>query len=181
MRKFVLSLVIFLSLLYTNLCYAGDFREAYFGMTLEEVKALEPDFKYDPAAQLLYGHTELMGLKAEAVYSFNEAGVFVSATHNIEGKHKDPQIWVNRFMDLESYLTTKYGIPFKNQIMSWVNPLHKGSKEEWGLAIQKRHLSILSRWETRGKRIVLHIEGHHQKRKKMHLTIHYSKLQKVSW
>ena len=173
--------IVTLFLSYASLCYAGDFRKGKFGMNLEEIKALEPDFKHDAAAQLLYGRVELMGLKALATYVFNENEVFTAASYSIEKKDKNPQVWINRFMSLESHLTTKYGTPDEKQIMSWFNTLYKDKKEQWGLAIQKRHLSILSRWETKGKRVILHIEGSYQRRKYMHLTIHYSRLQQIPW
>ena len=180
MRKPIFNLVILLLVLPLWL-YAGDFREAYFGMSLEEIKALESDFRHDALAQILYGPVELIGLKSEATYSFNENNVFVAGSYSIRKKHKNPQVWLNRFMSLESHLTTKYGTPAAKQIMSWSNTLHKDNKEHWGLAIQKRHLSILSRWEVKDKRVLLHIEGSHQRRKYMHLTINYQQLQKVPW
>ena len=115
-----LKFITFYLMLYASLCYAGDFRKAYFGMSLEEIKALEPDFKHDPAAQILYGRVELIELKSEATYMFNENEVFTSASYNIRKKHKNPQVWLDRFMSLESYLTAEYGLPDAKQIMSLV-------------------------------------------------------------
>ncbi len=58
-----LKFITFYLMLYASLCYAGDFREGHFGMSLEEIKALEPDFHILLNAKFYMGLLDLQVLK----------------------------------------------------------------------------------------------------------------------
>ncbi len=167
--------VMTLFLSYASLCYAGDFRKAYFGMSFGEIKALEPNFTYSAEDQMLYGVVGLAGLKAVAGYMFVN-GIFVEGRYAIAQQYKNPEVWMDTFVSLESLLIAKYGTPDENRVKNWSNAFsqYKDKKEQWGQAIQKGHLSITSKWENKNKIVTLDIRG--SGHNMISLKIYYSSL-----
>ncbi len=155
-RNFLYAILI--TLLNAGLCHASDFRKGNFGMTFEEIKTLEPNFTHSAERQALYGEVKLVGLKAVSGYNFIN-GIFTWGTYAINENYKNPQIWINKFVNLELFLKGKYGTPDEEQVKNWTNALYKDKRENWGTAIQKGHLEITSRWKKPDKIITLSITG----------------------
>ena len=99
---------------YASLCHADDFRKGYFGMSLEKIKVLEPDFFYSAEGQYLYRNVELAGRKVLASYHFIDK-IFIEGRYSIREEYENPQDWFDEFESLESLLTAKYGTPDLSQ------------------------------------------------------------------
>ncbi len=176
--------IVTLFLSYASLCYASDFRKGYFGMSLEEIKALEPDFTYSAEDKFLYRNVELAGRKVQASYHFVD-GFFVEGRYGIKEEYKNSQAWINEFLNFESLLITKYGTPDKSQEKYWRGALSLYKYKEdllgradtillLGTAIQRGLLVITSRWKTLYKKVtLLQIKGNDDL---IFLTIYYSSL-----
>ena len=176
MNRFELKIgIVILFLSYASLCYAEDFRKSYFGMNLEKIKTLEPNFTYSAENQTFYGFVELAGRKAIASYHFVN-GFFMEGRYGITEEYKNPQVWINEFLNFESLLITKYGTPDEKQVENWSDVLskYKDMKELRAIAIQRSHLSITSRWKKPDKIVTLQIKGNDDN--SISLGIYYSSL-----
>lgn len=123
-----------------------SFRETYWGMTREQVKAVEGEGAEEPAGENhVYYKRTIAGLDALTVYYFAD-GKLVRARYAFTEEHSNKNDYLGDFFKVKYLLEQKYG---KAEIdTKWRNDLYKSDEQHWGLAASLGHLTLTSRWET---------------------------------
>jgi hypothetical protein len=87
-----------------------DFRNAYWGMSRDQVKASEPNPPGSDNAQAITYRGEFEGRPAIVVYLF-EDGKLVRAGYLMTESYDTPEAYVENFNSLRDYYTQAYGRP----------------------------------------------------------------------
>ena len=123
-----------------------DFRSAEWGMTQEEVKAVEDlDLQPGHSAETLAYRTEIANLSAVVAYQFIDDRL-VSAGYVFDGTHVNKNMYIDDMNALKSLLIEKYGDPRGGT--TWSNRLYKSDPTEYGQAVSIGHLQYFYQWST---------------------------------
>lgn len=138
---------------------AADFRSADFGMSVEQVKATEPNIEWldDGTNERIGFETSINGLAAVAVYEFDD-GRFTAAMYDIVQEHTNNTLFVNDFRGLAELLEEKYGAPSEDQTL-WRDDLYRDQPSDWGTAVAVGHLVMFKSWVTERVEINLYLAG----------------------
>lgn len=138
-----------------------DFRQVNWGMSKEEVRAVE---KQEPADEDIGGVQETFAYKTK-ISSFDSylGYIFVNnklsgAGYYIQQEHVNQNDYIDDYNKLKDLLIQKYGKPVNDEVL-WKNPLYKDRNKDWGLAISMGHLVYNVFWETPSTEISLFLEG----------------------
>ena len=141
--------------------FASDFRNADWGMSIEEVKAGENakhygEKQFSSTFQLGY-EVKVAGLDAHAMYIFVEDKL-VRAGYYFTETHFNDNLYIVDYNNLNEILTKKYG-HIKDERKIWHDDLYKNRPQEWGSAISYGHLVMSTKWITSKTRVTLFIQG----------------------
>ena len=145
-----------------NTALAGDFRQADYGMTIEQVKASEQGVEWiDYSADIVGFKTKLAGLDALCGYVFVD-DQFVRGTYVITEKHSNKTTYLSDYKTLTGLLQKKYGEPAKDETI-WLNDLYKNMPSRHGMAVAVGHLSKYAQWATEDTDITALLTGDNYK------------------
>jgi hypothetical protein len=138
-----------------------DFRQANWGMSKAEVRAVE---KQESIDEDIGGVQEIIAYNAKIASFDSYLGyVFVKnklsgAGYYIQQEHVNKNDYIDDYNKLKDLLTQKYGKPAIDEVL-WKNPLYKDQKEDWGFAISVGDLVYIAFWDTPSTEISLSLEG----------------------
>ncbi len=156
-RKWIMLLVGIICLSFLITAYAQDFRQANWGMSKEEVRAIEsaePDYESEDG--LGYDVT-IDGKNFLCLYAFLEDKLYQAGYHYVDTHVNDNNYIVN-FEELKELLIQKYGKPKVDEII-WKNDLFKDDIQHWGMAICMGHLEYYTAWENESTRTLIKLYG----------------------
>jgi len=133
------------------------FRQTNWGMSKDQVSAIEgrkPDYEEN---DMLYYIVNIFGGNHYCFYSFLEDKLYKGGYFFIE-EHTDKNLYINDYMELMVILTKEYGKPIMDEIV-WKNDLYKDEKSEWGTAISLGDLEYWAFWETLETEICLSLDS----------------------
>ena len=146
-RKCLLIISMCLS---TGTGFAADFRDATWGMTRDQIVALHPgELPADRRIGAIGFDGTLAGLDVLIFYRFDEQGLLFEAGYEINTEDVAALTIVEQYNTLNGLLLRRYpdaGAP--QQI--WRNRLFADKPEEWGRAVNSRHLTY--QWQFTGGR-----------------------------
>lgn len=136
-----------------------DIRNVSWGMSKEEVKALE-DLKMEGERDglgLAY-KARLGDLEAMLFYLFVDDKLYRAGYLFLE-KHTNQNLYINDFTTINNALHGKYGDWIGDGDWIWLNDRYMDDEEDMGLAISMGHLVRQVRWETPRHVIIHEITG----------------------
>lgn len=135
----------------------GDFRNAKWGFSKQQVKNSESSNFVDENDRLIVYKGKIADLNSQIVFCFIN-DTLCSAVYMIDEKHSNSNDYITNFKSLKDLLTEKYGEP-KLDKMVWKNSLLKDDAEEYGLAVSSGHLVYVADWQTELTDIRLSLSG----------------------
>jgi hypothetical protein len=136
----------------------ADFRKVFWGMSRDQVKALEPSKLSSEKEGTLIYHADLPEFgKVVIGYSFAE-GKLVIAVYVSEEKHTNANLYIDDYDKIKGILTAKYGKPDADELL-WKNELFKDQPDHWGMAVSAGHLLYQARWKTKTTEILEKLQG----------------------
>lgn len=160
MNRLIIALVIGA---HCGLAYAADFRDASWGMTLNEIKTLHPgEIPADQRSGTIAFDGKLAGLDVLIFYRFDERGRLFKAGYETSIEHADQNLFIEEYQTLNRLLRRKYpqsGEPVQN----WQNRLFESKPAQWGRAISLGHLSYLWSYSAARTKILHSLSGDRRK------------------
>lgn len=138
MNRLIIALVISA---HFGVAHAADFRDASWGMTLNEVKALHRgEIAADQRSRSIAFDGKLAGLDVLIFYRFDERGGLFKAGYETTTEHVDQNLFVEDYLKLNRLLRRKYP-QSADPIQTWSNRLFESKPGQWGRAVALGHLS----------------------------------------
>lgn len=137
---------------------APDFRNVRWGMSKSDVMHNEinlPDLLYDD--QVGYKNISLNKEESILVYNFKD-DILDSAAYFFLEEHTNLNLYIDDFMSLKDFLTSKYGNPSQDS-MKWNDIQYKDDRLNWGKAVLLGQLECIAVWQTDRTTIVLRLRG----------------------
>jgi hypothetical protein len=134
-----------------------NFRHVHWGMTMEEVKASEPEKPVLEKGNIVLYHATVAGFDTAVGYVFASQRL-VRANYLFEIKHTNDHDFIDDFEKIKANLTEKYGKP-KDDDVIWKNSLYKDDPDDWGTAIAAGQLVYETSWETPTTEILEVLKG----------------------
>lgn len=122
-----------------------DFRETTWGMSKEQVKAIEGEPMVEDENLLVYTG-EAAGSPVDILYSF-EDDELISGIYDFTDEHINNNLYYEDYLSLVEAYSEKYGKPI-SQTENWKNDLYKDDPGNWGMAVAMGNVTFLSKWET---------------------------------
>ncbi len=121
---------------------AADFRQAQWGMSVNEVKALHSgELSANQGRRMVEYEAKLGDLDVLIFYRFDGLGRLYQAGYRSIEDHDDINLHISDFQALNALLRRKY--PQSDAVVEqWQNPMFKAKPEQWGRAIKLGHLSF---------------------------------------
>lgn len=136
---------------------AYTFRNTFWGMNKEKVKASEDaELIADDEEKLVY-ITNIGGNEYYCIYSFWN-NILCSAGYYLNEKHTNRNEYIRDYEYLKEILLKKYSKPEIDRI-SWDNDLYKNDKSQWDFAVSLGHLSFWAHWKTPSTIVRLSLNG----------------------
>lgn len=184
----VLCILTFFTLILSAQETKYDFRKTNWGMSMEQVKAVEDAelfVEIENDTFLYYSGINIAGKDSVCLYFFLEDKLYNSG-YVFNGEHSNKNLYIDDYKGLKEMLISKYGEPDNKKLLSlynrgeiyWTNDLYKDDKSNWGLAISKGDLSYISIWETSTTEIALVLDGDNYK---IYLHIGYASKELKEW
>ena len=154
-----------------------DFRKINWGMSKEQVKAIEnkkPDFEDDIRLGYI---VKIDGENFMCVYNFLEDKLY-NAGYGPTKEHTNKNLYIDDYKELKEILIKKYGKPKSDLGIFWKDDLYKDDKSQWGFAISLGHLVYGVQWETPTTKITLNLSGDNYK---IMLIIAYDSRELEEW
>ena len=136
---------------------AGDFRNAEWGMSMEEVKASENLPLAGKTSLSLTYLTTLHGAATTVVYEFVE-GKLASASYSLREGLSDPGFCLRYYTTLTDALKDEYGAPTKNVVRAPSDDI-RDNPGTWETALADGSLFRAMQWETEGTIIFARLFG----------------------
>lgn len=139
------------------------FREAMWGMTQAQIKALEkgaPKGTIHSKSSGLYViayDRKAGGLKCIAGYYFAEDQL-VEGRYMFAEKHANDLLFFEDFYAVKAALTEKYGEPEVDKAI-WLNDIFKSDTSRWGLALAAGHVMMEVAWNLPETAVLLRLLG----------------------
>ena len=149
-----------LLVLLTVLCVplrAQDFRDVTWGMTVNEVKQIEPGKVLDENENMFVYAVELAGKDALLFYKHHNGRV-VGGGYSFQARHADKNAYISDYEDLKNQLIIEYGGPTSDEVI-WKNDRYRDDLDNYGAAVGKGYLVYWSDWEAGNTRIELALHG----------------------
>lgn len=137
------------------------FRDAAFGNSVKEVKALEKSkfvdsFKEGNEETLIYNGV-VGGLKCDIYYAFiNDK--FLMGVYFFDETHTNENLYIDDYKKILSYLKDKYGKP-TDEDYYWSNYLYRDDFSKWGFAVSIGHLTYRANWTFNNGSIFTLLKG----------------------
>lgn len=141
----------------TNEIKPGDFRNAKWGMSKEQVKKTELSKPIGENDGLLGYEDKIANLTCQIAFEFVD-DTLSSAHYLIKEKHINDNDYITDFNKLKDLLSEKYGKPSMDKIV-WKGSLYKGDVEHYGLAVISGELVYAAQWQTELTNITLILSG----------------------
>ncbi len=174
-KYFLLITFILLPIMATaqqSLTNIDGFRNAKFGMSIEEVKAIETaefiTFVQDGGQEVLAYNGNINGLKCHIYYFFINSK-FLMGAYFFNEKHTDANEYVIDYINVVNSITAKYGTPAIDNV-KWKNDLYKDDVAKWGYATQMGYLQLLTSWNFSNSAIYTILSGSNYE---IHHTLYY--------
>jgi hypothetical protein len=151
-----------------TVAFSQDIRKVSWGMTMDQVKAVESNkpAKQDKAS--IYYADKAAGFDCIIQYLFSSKGL-VGAAYMFIIDHTNKNDFIIDYEEVRDLLAGKYG-DAKSDKQIWKNDLYKDSQQDWGMAISVGHLECQTVFENARTRIMLNLYGDNFK---MHLASYY--------
>jgi len=136
----------------------ADFRRTSWGMTREQVKAVESSKLIKEDEHGLFYSSELSGFGEVLIgYIFAE-GKLVRTSYISQVRHTNSNAFIEDFTKIKSMLTEKYGRPESDDVV-WLDNLYKDDPDNWGMAVSAGHLVYDTVWKTKTTKILEKLKG----------------------
>lgn len=145
-------------------CLAGvthgtDFRDASWGMSLEEVIALHGEqLPADRRQGRIAYDGKLAGLDVLIYYRFDETGVLAEAGYEVLTDEEDGAAAIDAYDKLNTLLRRKYQDAQTPQL-SWTNRVFEPKPQQWGRAVLIGHLTYDWRYAAERTAITHQLSG----------------------
>jgi len=135
-----------------------DFRKASWGMSREQIKALENNLKITMEKEEYLGYqTQIAGLDCNLIYFFTN-NKLVRGRYFFTEPHSNRNDYILDYTTLKKLLEKKYGEASEDEQI-WKNDLYKDDYDQWGFAVCVGHLVYYAKWETDITIIYLSLNG----------------------
>lgn len=157
------TLLLFLSLLICSTLFdatslqAQDFREIAWGMTVEEVKAIENAEVLDENASMFVYAVDVAGREALLFYKHID-NIVTGGGYSFQVEHDDKNGYIDDYETLKAQLTEEYGWPISDEVV-WKNDLYRQDLDQHGLAVGMGYLIFWADWDAGDTRIELALHG----------------------
>jgi hypothetical protein len=152
------SLLIFLTtFLFLTTNIHSQFRKTTWGMSPQEVEAVETAKFVDKNETFYMYEGNVGGLDDNIVYQFAK-NKLVGAASKFSVTHSNKTEFINDYNDLKDILIKKYGKPDEDEKF-WYDDLFKDHPQDWGMAIATGDLAYQSIWEDKKNKILLLLKG----------------------
>jgi hypothetical protein len=128
-----------------------------WGMSPDEVRVLYHDKEFKGQDNIPYFEGQTAGKDSVTVFYFTQAQLTAVAVILNEA-HTNRNAYLAEYQFLKQQLTKKYGDPTEDE-SRWLNDLYQDDPDEYGFAVSLGHLTLLSKWETKGTEIELSCSG----------------------
>lgn len=141
--------------------YEYDFRNAKWGMSIDEVKATEnkaPKREYDlgPYYTLTYQGT-FDGMSTDYEFKFKD-GKLWDVSYDFDIAHDDKNLYISDYEKVKKTLSDEYGKP-DHSYYKWESDLYKDNPGQYGTAISLGQLTFYTYWKTNSTVITLVLAG----------------------
>lgn len=155
MKRFLITILCIAFLVSLN--SEPVFRGSEWGMSIEEVKAIENADLMDESTEQIFYRGTIAGLKTIIVYEFfrnqlTSCGYMIDETYTNKNEH------INNFQKLKELLTKKYGEPLNDNV-TWDNDLFRDDPSQYGMAISIGHLSFRVDWKKDNLQLTMILYG----------------------
>ena len=181
MRKFlVLVFILAFAFALQAQTTKAHFREATWGMTQAQIKALEKGgvkgvtHSKSSGLDVIVYEGVAGGLKCRVGYYFAE-NQLVEGRYLFAEEHANRILFISDFKEVKEALTEKYEEPAEDMV-HWFNDLYKDDPLDWGMAVAVGHLWFEAEWHTSETKIMLQLRGDNYKIS--HFAQYTSKIEK---
>lgn len=150
-------LFLLLACCHATLLPAQDFRNITWGMTVDEVKAIEDADVLDENASMFVYAVEVAGREALLFYKHVDNKV-VRGGYSFQVKHDDKNAYIDDYEVLKAQLTEEFGGPVSDEVV-WKNDLYRQDVDQHGLAVGMGYLILWADWDNGDTRIELALHG----------------------
>lgn len=159
MKLTLLKCLILLITTFSHQSFAeNNFRGTQWGMSKNDVEALESNTKIDTGHENILGYQgTVTGLDCYIIYYFFDNKLTKGRYTFIE-KHYNKNGYLMDYNTTIENLSKKYGEPPENET-AWLNSLYKDKPEDWGMAVSIGHLARYAAWETKDTTINISLSG----------------------
>lgn len=149
---------------------APDFRKVTWGMTRDEVIAIEGEPPADLTADDSIGYpVKVMSLDMLLLYSFLDDTLVKSAYALVE-THSNQNTYLDDYAAIKTALTEKYGEPTADQ-QNFKDELYRDRKDKWGQGVSMGAMTYRTTWQTDRTDIITFMSGDNYK---ISLSIFYT-------
>jgi len=142
---------------------SGDFRNAKWGMTKDEVKASEKLPISDELPEAVTYVSELGGKPAIIGYVFNEEGQLIRAGYLVEDEQISPQDYVAAFEKAKKDLGVRLGMPSTDRML-WTSGVQDVTDpEKFGEATCEGKMRYIAGWADERTAVNLTLDGYEGK------------------
>ena len=142
---------------------SGDFRDAKWGMTKDEVKASEKLPLSDELPEAITYISELGGKPAIIGYVFNKEGQLIRAGYLVEDDQITPQDYVAAFEKAKKDLGVRLGMPSTDRML-WTSGVQDVTDpEKFGEATCEGKLRYIAGWANERTAVNLTLSGYEGK------------------
>ncbi len=147
------------------------FRQTYWGMSRDEVKASEDVKVAQEGDNIIAYQGTVSNLDTLIAYHF-VSNKLVRSGYVILEKHSNENDYLRDYFVMKDALSDKYGPPAVDET-KWNNTLYSGDREKFGFAVMIGHLRLWANWETEATKIFLLLAGDNYK---INLRLDYSSI-----
>lgn len=134
-----------------------DFREARWGMSMEEIKENENgSLRYEGDTRLLF-HDEIMDKNFMIEYIFAQGQLYQAVFRMVEDYVMENN-YIHDYFAFKKVLNGKYGTPVKERVI-WDKSHLRDDQSQWGVAVSVGDLAYLTTWETENTAISAILRG----------------------
>ena len=137
--------------------HAQDFRGVTWGMTVDEVKQIEPGKVLDENENMFVYAVTIAGKEAFLFYKHMNDRV-IGGGYSFQEKYADKNAYISDYEDLKNQLIGEYGGPNSDEVI-WKNNLYREDLDKHGAAVGKGYLVYWADWNAGNTRIELALHG----------------------
>jgi len=131
-----------------------DFRNSFWGDSVEAVKEVETDVLVKESKTVLLYRTKVIDYSANLVFYFDDNGKLYNGTYLFTDKHAKGLYYLNQYNELKNSLNVKYGKFLTEEVKyhrdkELVDAIGEATALEFG------YISYLATWKTENTQITL--------------------------